>query len=91
MRIKTLTISISLFLTVSLVGYSQEKDVNFDKDYVKANNQKTTIEINEAQELTYIILAITDFGKENPNMTKQNTAYFDNVKNIFTHFRISQL
>ena len=55
MKRKILTISTILTLTFSNFVFSQEKEVNFQKKYIKENNQKTTIEINEAQELVYII------------------------------------
>lgn len=80
------TVSMMLLLAVSNFVYSQEKEVDFNKSYIESNDQKTTIEINEAQELIYIILSITDFGKENPNMTKQSTEYFNEVKAYFTPF-----
>lgn len=80
------TVSMMLILAVSNFAYSQEKEVDFNKSYIESNDQKTTIEINEAQELIYIILSITDFGKENPNMTKQSTEYFNEVKAYFTPF-----
>lgn len=80
------TVSMMLLLAVSNFVYSQEKEVDFNQSYIEKNDQKTTIEINEAQELIYIILSITDFGKENPNMTKQNTEYFKEVKAYFTPF-----
>ena len=86
MKRKILTISTILTLTFSNFVFSQEKEVNFEKKYIKENNQKTTIEINEAQELVYIILSITDFGTKNPNMTKSDTEYFNDVKNHFSKY-----
>jgi hypothetical protein len=74
------------FVLLANLAICQEKDVDFSKAYIAQNDGKTTVEINEAQELIYIIFAITDFGKENPNMTKQNTAYFEEVKAHFTPF-----
>ena len=86
MKKKILTISTILTLTFSNFAFSQEKEVNFEKKYIKANDQKTTVEINEAQELVYIILSITDFGTKNPNMTNQKTEYFQDVKNHFSKY-----
>lgn len=86
MKGKILTILTILILTFSNFVFGQSKDVTFDKSYIKNNNQKTTIEINEAQELTYIILAITDFAKENPNMVKQSTEYYNDVKKHFAEY-----
>lgn len=74
------------FLTISSGVFGQEKDVNFDKNYIRANNEKTTVEINEAQELIYIIISITDFGIENPRLTNQDTKYFEDVKNHFSKY-----
>lgn len=86
MKRKILTISTIIILIFSNFAFSQSKNVTFDKTYIKNNNQKTTIEINEAQELTYIIMALTDFAKENPNMVKQNTEYYKDVKNHFAEY-----
>lgn len=86
MKRKIKTVSMILALAVSNLIYSQEKEVDFNQSYIEKNDQKTTIEINEAQELIYIILSITDFGKENPNITKQSTEYFKEVKAYFTPF-----
>lgn len=86
MKRKILTISTIIIFIFSNFAFSQSKNVTFDKTYIKNNNQKTTIEINEAQELTYIIMALTDFAKENPNMVKQNTEYYKDVKNHFAEY-----
>lgn len=86
MKNKILIISTIVSLTFSNNALSQEKDLNFDSKYIKSNNEKTTIEINEAQELVYIIISITDFGIKNPNMTDQETNYFQEVKNHFTKY-----
>ena len=64
MKRKIKTVSMILALSVSNLIYSQEKEVDFNQSYIKKNDQKTTIEINEAQELIYIILSITDFGRK---------------------------
>ena len=86
MKKTLLTISSILTLTFSSLSYSQSKDVSFDRSYIQNNNQKTTIEINETQELTYIILSLTDFAKENPNMVKNDTEYYKDVKNHFAAY-----
>lgn len=66
-KMKVSIMAILLTLSFFNPSWSQEKEVSFDKNYMENNDPKTTVEINEAQELIYIILAITDFGKENPN------------------------
>jgi hypothetical protein len=86
MKRKILTISTILTLAFSNYTFSQEKEVNFDKNYIKANNDKTTVEINEAQELIYIIISITDFGIKNSHMTNQETEYFQDVKKHFSKY-----
>ena len=86
MKIKILTLSSALILSFSNFSFGQEKEVNFEKNYINSNNNKTTIEINEVQELIYIILSITDFGTTNPNMTNQNTEYFKDVKSHFSQY-----
>lgn len=86
MKRKLITISTILALSFSNFVFSQEKEVIFNQTYIKANNQKTTVEINEAQELVYIILAITDFGNKNPNITNRGTKYFEDVKNHFSKY-----
>lgn len=86
MKRKVLTISTILTLAFSNLAFSQEKEVSFNKKYIKENDQKTTIEISEVQELIYIILSITDFGTKNPNMTNQKTEYFQDVKKHFSKY-----
>ncbi|MDR0264480.1 MAG: DUF4932 domain-containing protein [Sphingobacterium sp.] len=85
MKRNILLILTSFVLTVN-IALCQQKDVDFSKAYIAQNDGKTTVEINEAQELMYIIFAMTDFGKENPNMTKQNTTYFEEVNKHFAPF-----
>lgn len=83
---RTISLTLTALALTFNVASGQEKEVNFDKTYMSNNDGKTTIEINESQELIYIILALTDLGKENPNMTKQHTAYFEEVKTHFSPF-----
>ncbi len=86
MKRKIFTISTILTLAFSNYTFSQEKEVNFDINYIKENNDKTTVEINEAQELIYIIISITDFGIKNPHMTNQETEYYQDVKKHFSKY-----
>ena len=84
--------TIILFLTTILYLYSsspvfgQQKDLNFDVTYRKQNDQKVTIEINELQELAYIILSLTDIAKNNKVMTDQGTEYYRQVIAHFTPY-----
>ena len=86
MKRNILTITTLFILAFSNPIFSQEKDVNFNENYIRTNNEKTTIEINETQELVYIILSITDFGTKNPNMTNQNTEYYKDIKTHFSQY-----
>lgn len=76
----------ALLLIISNNLFSQKKDVVFDKEYIERNDGKTTIEINEAQELIYIILSLKDFAKENPKMVKHESGYYDSVQTHFSPF-----
>ncbi|EFK59855.1 Uncharacterised protein [Sphingobacterium spiritivorum] len=72
-----------LYLYPSIPVFGQQKDLNFDAAYKKQNDQKVTIEINELQELAYIILSLTDIAKNNKVMTDQGTEYY---REIIAHF-----
>jgi len=85
MRNKITVVITVLSLAISNPLFSQEKEVNFDKSYIKANDKRTTIEINELQELVYIILSITEMGK-NPNMVNQKTDYYKDVQSYFSPY-----
>ncbi|PVH24719.1 DUF4932 domain-containing protein [Sphingobacterium corticibacter] len=78
--------TIIIFLVISNCLFSQEKEVVFNRQYIEENDGKTTVEINEIQELIYIILSITDFAKENPNMVNRETSYYSRVQNHFLPF-----
>ncbi|WDF67110.1 DUF4932 domain-containing protein [Sphingobacterium oryzagri] len=83
-RIQIAVTAVLLILSNHL--FSQKKDVVFNKEYIERNDGKTTIEINESQELIYIILSLTDFAKENPNMVKHESSYYDSVQTHFSPF-----
>ncbi|WP_293887385.1 MULTISPECIES: DUF4932 domain-containing protein [unclassified Sphingobacterium] len=83
---RNLILVLTSFILTWNLALCQQREVDFSNAYIAHNDGKTTVEINEAQELVYIIFSITDFGKENPNMTKQNTEYFEEVKSHFTAF-----
>ena len=76
---------IILFLLSFQFGYSQEKEVSFDTNYIKTNDGKTTIEINEVQELIYTIFSLTKNG-DNPNIINKETAYYKAVQENFKPF-----
>lgn len=85
MKRKFLGLATILILTFSNHAYTQEKEVSFNSKYIRANDGKTTIEINEAQELTYIIMAMTDFASKNP-ITRTDTDYYKDVKAYFSKY-----
>lgn len=86
MKRHVFTISTILFLIFSKSFFGQEKEVNFDQKYIKANDENTTIEINEAQKLIYIVISLTDFANKNPNLINQDTEYFQDVKKYFSKY-----
>ncbi|WP_405266575.1 DUF4932 domain-containing protein [Cellulophaga sp. Ld12] len=66
--------------------YAQEYEVNFNKEYIKENDENVSIEINEIQELIYIIFANTEFAKENPTMVKTDTEYYNKMIEHFSEY-----
>ncbi|GEM51935.1 DUF4932 domain-containing protein [Empedobacter brevis] len=76
---------IFMFLLSFQLVFSQEKEVNFEADYIKTNQGNTTIEINEMQELVYLILALTETAN-NPNIINQTTSYYQEVAANFKTF-----
>lgn len=86
MKFNFFSILVLAGLLISTPVLSQEKDINFDAKYVKNNNQKVTVEINEVQELIYIIIAITENGKGNPTLVNQKTDYYTEVATYFSPY-----
>lgn len=76
---------IILFLLSFQCVFSQEKEVYFDTNYITNNNGKTTIEINEVQELIYTIFSLTKNG-DNPNIINKETAYYKAIQEKFKPF-----
>ncbi|WP_282143186.1 DUF4932 domain-containing protein [Cellulophaga baltica] len=66
--------------------YAQEYDVNFNSEYIQENNNNVSIEINELQELIYVIFANTEFAKENPRMVKTDTEYYSKMIKHFLEY-----
>ncbi len=73
------------FLFASQLAFTQDKEVVFNQEYIQKNNDKTTIEINELQELVYIILSLTETGN-NPAIINQTTLYYQDVIQHFKPF-----
>lgn len=66
--------------------HAQEYDVNFNEKYIKENDRNFSIEINEVQELIYIIFAHTKFVKADPRLIKNNTKYYDEMMTYFSKY-----
>ncbi|WP_179375715.1 DUF4932 domain-containing protein [Winogradskyella wichelsiae] len=79
-------ILIVLIVVCFFKTYAQDYEVHFDKEYVEENNKNVSIEINEIQELIYIIFANTEFAKENPRMVKSDTEYYDEMIKHFSKY-----
>jgi len=79
---KKIGIIILLFLIHSLV-YTQTKDVRFTNEYSRLNDNKVNIEINEVQELTYVLMAISATGLQDSNMVNQKSNYYQEVIHHF--------
>lgn len=73
----------ALFINMCFV-FGQEKEVNFDSNYIQQNSQQIHIEINEMQELMYIILALTDNGLQNKNIINHESSYYEEVMKYFS-------
>ena len=63
------------------------KNVNFSLDYIKANKGKLRVEIPEVHELAKIMVAISNVGMIDSNMTEMRTSYHKDVLNHFEPFK----
>ncbi len=80
-----LIIVLSTFNFVCL--YGQENAVWFNEAYIKLNDNKVNIEIPEIQELTLIMMAITDHGLKDSNMVNHKNSYHQEVLSHFSKFK----
>ena len=84
--------AISSFFTVIAILFSpyyslaQENEVSFNSDYINRNDGKVKIEVNEVQELTYIMFAMTELGLKDSNMVNHNTSYYNEVIEHFSPY-----
>jgi hypothetical protein len=78
------------FLLVSQLAFTQDKEVVFNNEYIYENNDKTSIEINEIQELVYIIMSLTETGN-NPAIINQTTPYYQDVIQHFKTFSTHEI
>lgn len=77
-----------LFFIFQILQVSaQDRVVSFNQQYANSNNNKVNIEVNEVQELTYIMMAITDYGRRDSNMVDFNTDYYRSVIEKFSPYK----
>lgn len=76
-----------LCLAVPFCSFSQDDSVTFDAKYIKKHDGKVTIEVNEVQELTYIMMAISDFAVGNSDMLNRDTDYYQAVQHHFSRYK----
>ncbi|PRX57162.1 DUF4932 domain-containing protein [Flagellimonas meridianipacifica] len=63
------------------------RNVTFSKEYIKANRGKLRVEIPEVHELAKIMVAISDVGSIDSNMTQMNTPYHKEVVEYFQPYK----
>lgn len=78
---------ICLFNLILIPLFGQEREVTFTDHFVKLNEGKVTIEINEVQELTHILMAISNVGLKDSNMINHKSEYYKDVVNHFSPYR----
>src|SRR5690606_14461626 len=76
-----------LCLAVPFCSFSQDVNVPFAAKYIKKHEGKVTIEVNEVQELTYIMMAISDFAVGNSDMLNRDTDYYPAVQHHFSRYK----
>src|SRR5690606_27631426 len=80
-------LSVLTILVTPHYSFSQDDEVSFNSEYIKNNDGKVKIEVNEVQELTYIMMSISDKGLKDSNMINHNTDYYEEIKNHFSQFK----
>jgi len=70
-----------------VIGVKYVKPATFDEEYIKQHRGKVVVEIPEVQELVHIIFAITDTGRQDPNMVDMTTDYYKQVIEHFDAYR----
>lgn len=80
-------LSVLTILVTPHCSFSQDDEVSFNSEYIKNNDGKVKIEVNEVQELTYIMMSISDKGLKDSNMINHNTDYYEEIKNHFSQFK----
>jgi len=82
---KALFLSVLYFVLLPLFG--QEQEVTFSEEFKNENEGKVTIEINEVQELTHVLMAMTTVGSNDSNMINHDNEYYKKLISRFSPFR----
>lgn len=83
------TVSFIVLLNGKDSAYTQIKGsrimekVNFTRKYIRLHNNKTTVEVPEVYELFNVILAMTDYSRNNKWLIKKETDYYQSVADWF--------
>ncbi len=83
---KNISIILLLFIIHSFVC-AQPKEVKFTRDYITRYDNKVNIEVHEVQELTYVMMAISEVGLRDSNMVNHNSSYYQEVIRHFKPFQ----
>ncbi|MEM9076744.1 MAG: DUF4932 domain-containing protein [Bacteroidota bacterium] len=63
------------------------RNVTFSQEYIKANRGKLRVEIPEVHELAKIMVAISNVGRIDSNMTQMDTRYHEEVMEHFLPYK----
>lgn len=76
----------AMILLSANLALGQKKEVTFNQNYIEKNDHGVAIEINEVQELTYIMFALTQYGLKDSDMVNHNTEYHKSVIDYFSPY-----
>lgn len=85
---------INFLLILSILTYAisqAQYKVSFTEKFIKENQGKYKIEINETKELVHIMIAITKFGLENDDMIEQKGKYYQDVIAYFKPYESEKI
>ena len=64
----------------------KQEHASFSKEYKRAHQGKTFVEVPEVYELVNVVYALTPTGKTDPNIVRRNSPYYDEVIAHFGKF-----
>ena len=70
-----------------ILGWYDDGNFSFDKDYIMANRGRHNIEVPEVQELVHIIFALTARGIEDENLVNHEGDYYREVMQQFGQYK----